>query len=216
MGRGEEACALEFPLSSLRPPLVPRGEWKKTRRRAAGGARNASNFQFQQTMKSLLLAPLPMPAYRNILWIPNPFHIPKRIRIPVLIFQVPASFTVPIKQRGGASGAPISESARGWRGFGIAPIRRSALLCLAALVIAATGCQKAPPATESTDVRVEGDKVVVAPGSPPASSIAVATSAPPTATVLSFNGRLVWDDNVTTRLFSPFGGRVTKISVDVG
>jgi cobalt-zinc-cadmium efflux system membrane fusion protein len=90
------------------------------------------------------------------------------------------------------------------------------LICLVALGLAAAGCHQAPPATESTDVRVEGDKVVVTPGSPPASSIAVATSAPPTATVLSFNGRLVWDDNITTRLFSPFGGRVTKIPVEVG
>jgi len=79
-----------------------------------------------------------------------------------------------------------------------------------------TGCHKPPPAAESTDVRVEGGKVVVTPGSPPASAIMVATSTLPATAVMSLNGRLVWDDNATTRLFTPFSGRVTKIPVEAG
>jgi len=79
-----------------------------------------------------------------------------------------------------------------------------------------TGCHKPPPAAESTEVHVEGGKVVVVPGSPPATAFLVATSTPPAAAVLSLNGRLVWDDNFTTRLFTPFSGRVTKILVEVG
>jgi cobalt-zinc-cadmium efflux system membrane fusion protein len=87
---------------------------------------------------------------------------------------------------------------------------------LAALVIAVAGCHKAPPESESSDIRVEGGKVVVTPGSPPAGSIAVEAAALPAATALSFNGRLVWDDDATTRLFTPFGGRVTRIPVQLG
>jgi cobalt-zinc-cadmium efflux system membrane fusion protein len=33
---------------------------------------------------------------------------------------------------------------------------------------------------------------------------------------LLLNSRLVWDDNVTTRLFTPLSGRVTRIAVEVG
>jgi cobalt-zinc-cadmium efflux system membrane fusion protein len=162
-------------------------------------------------MKIIVVASPPTSGTTTIIWNPN------KIRIPVLSFQIPQSFKVPVKKLCAWSGAPISDPALWWRCFGNAPGRRSTLLPgLAALAIAAAGCHKSPPATESPDIRVEGDRVIVTPGSPPASSITVATSALPTATVLSFNGRLVWDDNVTTRLFTPFGGRVTKIPVEVG
>ncbi len=78
------------------------------------------------------------------------------------------------------------------------------------------GCHKPPPAEDATDVRVEGNAVVIRPGSPPAGCISVATCAPPSQTILSFNGRLVWDENVTTRLFTPFAGRVIRIMGEVG
>jgi len=78
------------------------------------------------------------------------------------------------------------------------------------------GCHKAASPADSTNVRVEGEKVIVTPDTPPATAIGLATCTPPAASVLSFNGRLVWDDSVTTRLFTPFGGRVTKIWVEAG
>ena len=44
--------------------------------------------------------------------------------------------------------------------------------------------------------------------------MAEAKSAP--APVSRFAGRIVWDDNVTTRIYSPFGGRVIQLLTDVG
>lgn len=85
------------------------------------------------------------------------------------------------------------------------------------LVLAGTlGCHKAASTAEESPIHVENDHVLVPPGSPPAASISVEASKSPDATVLSLNGRIIWDDNATTRLFTPFAGRVTKIPVETG
>src|SRR5262252_10431150 len=69
-----------------------------------------------------------------------------------------------------------------------------------ALLIGA-GCRQAHESGEPAAVRVESNQVLVQPGSPPASSISVETAKAPAPATLLLNGRLVWDDNVTTRLF---------------
>jgi membrane fusion protein, heavy metal efflux system len=89
-------------------------------------------------------------------------------------------------------------------------------LCFAVFVLAATGCHKQKNSPEPLAVRVEQNQVIVEPGSPPASSVSLETAQPPAAVTLALNGRIVWDDNVTTRLFTPFAGRVTKIHVEAG
>lgn len=89
-------------------------------------------------------------------------------------------------------------------------------LALVGFSLGATGCHKASGTAEESPIRVENDRVLVAPGSPPASSISLEASKSPDATILSLNGRMVWDDNATTRLFTPFAGRVTKIPVETG
>jgi cobalt-zinc-cadmium efflux system membrane fusion protein len=87
---------------------------------------------------------------------------------------------------------------------------------VAALPLFSAGCHKQAESSESPPIHVESNHVVVIPGSPPASSISLETAASPAPAVLTLNGRLVWDDNVTTRLFSPFAGRVIKIKVESG
>jgi|ERR1051326_250374 cobalt-zinc-cadmium efflux system membrane fusion protein len=84
------------------------------------------------------------------------------------------------------------------------------------LLFASLGCHKAASTAEESPIHVENEHVLVPPGSPPASSISVEASKSPDATVLSLNGRIVWDDNATTRLFTPFAGRVIKIPVENG
>lgn len=78
------------------------------------------------------------------------------------------------------------------------------------------GCHKKAESSESNFVHVESNHLVIALGSPPATAISLETASAPGPTLLSLNGRLVWDDNVTTRLFTPFAGRVTKITVETG
>src|SRR6266516_3904699 len=88
--------------------------------------------------------------------------------------------------------------------------------CLAVIHLALTGCRKENEHAEVPPARVENGRVIVEPGSPPAASVSIETAQPPAAVTLALNGRIVWDDNVTTRLFTPFAGRVTKIHVEAG
>ena len=87
---------------------------------------------------------------------------------------------------------------------------------LAFISLALTGCRKENERAEAPSARVENGRVIVEPGSPPAASVSLETAQPPTAVTLALNGRIVWDDNLTTRLFTPFAGRVTKIHVEAG
>ncbi len=102
-------------------------------------------------------------------------------------------------------------------------IRQSAIgvrlwfnLGVSIFALAMAGCHKQEVASETPGARVENDRVVIANGSPEATSISVEASKPPDPMVLSLNGRIVWDDNATTRLFTPFAGRVIKIPVETG
>src|SRR5437667_1100443 len=92
----------------------------------------------------------------------------------------------------------------------------AASACLAAMNLALTGCQKENEHAELPPARVENGRVIVEPGSPPAASVSIETAQSPAAVTLALNGRIVWDDNVTTRLFTPFAGRVTTIHADAG
>ena len=92
----------------------------------------------------------------------------------------------------------------------------AASACLAAMHLALTGCPKENEHAEVPPARVENGRVIVEPGSPPAASVSIEAAQPPAAATLALNGRIVWDDNVTTRLFTPFAGRVTKIHVEAG
>src|SRR5438093_6371468 len=87
---------------------------------------------------------------------------------------------------------------------------------LTVINLALTGCPKENEHVEVPPARVENGQVIVEPGSPPAASVSIETAQPPAAATLALNGRIVWDDNVTTRLFTPFAGRVTKIQVEAG
>jgi cobalt-zinc-cadmium efflux system membrane fusion protein len=82
--------------------------------------------------------------------------------------------------------------------------------------LVAAGCHKREAASDPPTVQVENDHVVVASGAPQAASISVEISKSPDPAILSLNGRIVWNDNVTTRLFTPFGGRVLKIPIEMG
>jgi len=95
-------------------------------------------------------------------------------------------------------------------------LKIAASACFAVINLALTGCPKENEHAEVPPARVENGRVIVEPGSPPAASVSIETAQPPAAVTLALNGRIVWDDNVTTRLFTPFAGRVTKIHVEAG
>lgn len=64
--------------------------------------------------------------------------------------------------------------------------------------------------------RVEAQSVTFPPGSPQLASLVVEKIEPRREAVLRFNGRLVWDEDRTVRIASPFGGRVMSIAVRLG
>jgi cobalt-zinc-cadmium efflux system membrane fusion protein len=97
-----------------------------------------------------------------------------------------------------------------------APRNPLALHALAAAGALLAGCGKTPEAAPAAAAQVENNQAIIEPGSPAASAVSVEAAVAPAAETHVFNGRVVWDDNVTTRLFSPFAGRVTQIRVETG
>jgi cobalt-zinc-cadmium efflux system membrane fusion protein len=64
---------------------------------------------------------------------------------------------------------------------------------------------------------ISGDNTVVFPaGSPQIAQVASAPIQPRREMTLRLNGRLVWNEDHTVRIYAPFGGRVTSISVRAG
>ncbi len=64
--------------------------------------------------------------------------------------------------------------------------------------------------------RIEGEKVIFAQLSPQLAALGMTSVEACPGSVIRLNGRLVWDDAVTVRVFAPFAGRVTEIAADVG
>ena len=73
--------------------------------------------------------------------------------------------------------------------------------------------EKEPPAVFTVE---EHSAVVFRPGSPQVAAITSVGIEPRTEMTLRFNGRLVWNEERTVRVFAPFGGRVSSIAVRPG
>src|SRR4051812_9142930 len=95
------------------------------------------------------------------------------------------------------------------------------ILALALLLTAIlwTGCSSGEAAMAEvpiTEPKADGDKLEFDKKDPVLRSVSVQSAERSKGPVLRLNGKIVWDDNVTTRIFSPFSGRVTKILVEAG
>lgn len=87
---------------------------------------------------------------------------------------------------------------------------------VAGLILA--GCQKGEPAPapEAPPNKVDGASVTFPVVSPQRNALTVEPARPHKAPTTRMTGRLLWDDDVTVRVFTPFGGRVEKVIVDLG
>lgn len=86
-------------------------------------------------------------------------------------------------------------------------------LILATLV---AGCHREANPDQSGEPKVTGENISFPADSPQLASLELAPveSRAPASTQLS--GRLIWNDDVTVRIFTPFAGRVRKITADIG
>ena len=87
------------------------------------------------------------------------------------------------------------------------------ILAAAVVLAACDSSAKKPPVPQP---RIEGQAVVFPAGSPQVSALVAEKIEPRREAVLRFNGRLVWDEDHTVRVSSPFSGRVQKIEVRLG
>ena len=96
--------------------------------------------------------------------------------------------------------------------------RRFSSFLLVALAVAA--CHRSPPSDEHEGAaetkQVRNGVVLLPEGDRARSSLAVDVARKLDRSVLSVNGRLVWDDNSTVRVYTPVAGRVTAIPVELG
>ena len=90
-------------------------------------------------------------------------------------------------------------------------------ICLAiALAAALAGCSKKAEEKAPAPARVEKDAVIFERSSPQIASLPTALAVPRRDTVVRFSGRLVWNEDRTVRVFSPYAGRVVSIAARPG
>lgn len=83
------------------------------------------------------------------------------------------------------------------------------------LMLALTACSRAPEEEKVPPIRSEGERVILAEPDK-ADFLKLATVEADQRGSLRLPGRLVWNEEKTVRLFPQLGGRVQKISADVG
>lgn len=90
---------------------------------------------------------------------------------------------------------------------------KNAILFALALAIPAALCGCGEKAVEAKETRptVKGDTVTFPAGAPQVARLVTEKVEPPSERELSLPGRLVWDEDRTARIFTPFAGRVERI-----
>jgi membrane fusion protein, heavy metal efflux system len=77
-------------------------------------------------------------------------------------------------------------------------------------------CGKGKPEAEEAEPTVQGETVTLASDSPQLASFPTEQVKPAKPAALELNGRVAWDEDSTVRIYSAFGGRVTRIVAQLG
>lgn len=89
--------------------------------------------------------------------------------------------------------------------------------CVGLSAFGLVACHPQPTQPESAAApQVQGEKVTFPKDSPQVASLVIEPVEQCNGSTLKLNGRLIWDDDVTVRVFTPFAGRVSKVLVEVG
>jgi cobalt-zinc-cadmium efflux system membrane fusion protein len=89
-------------------------------------------------------------------------------------------------------------------------------IILLSVSLLAFGCQKEKESAQAPEPKLDGDKLLFPDHG---SNLTAVLTEPVQArgeSVLRLNGRVVWNDDLTVRIFAPFAGRVTQIAVSPG
>jgi membrane fusion protein, heavy metal efflux system len=95
-------------------------------------------------------------------------------------------------------------------------LRILTFLVLASLLCSATGCHREQKAEDASPVKVADNVVSLPTNSPQLATLTLEPVEPETAAVMPLAGRLIWDENTTVRVFTPYAGRVRKVLAEVG
>ncbi|HWW01281.1 MAG TPA: efflux RND transporter periplasmic adaptor subunit [Candidatus Acidoferrum sp.] len=93
-------------------------------------------------------------------------------------------------------------------------MKRLTLVLLSPLLLVA-GCKAEKKQTQTPEARVYGDTVVIPTNSPQCAALTVEPVGTEQPAFVPLTGRLVWDDDLTVRVFTPFAGIVRKLLVDI-
>src|SRR5438046_9662102 len=106
---------------------------------------------------------------------------------------------------------PKSESAKARRRLQFV-LRHSFVIGILSFVILLTGChspqEQAAPLPAS---KVESNRLILPENSSEFAALSIEPIEAQSNATLRLNGRLLWDDNFTVRIFTPFAVRVTRI-----
>jgi cobalt-zinc-cadmium efflux system membrane fusion protein len=83
------------------------------------------------------------------------------------------------------------------------------------LLLALAGCNPAQNEADIPEAKVTGDTVIMATNSPQLAALTVEPVGAEQPAFVPLTGRLVWDEDATVRVFTPFAGIVRKLFVDV-
>jgi cobalt-zinc-cadmium efflux system membrane fusion protein len=93
---------------------------------------------------------------------------------------------------------------------------RPALIAACAVSLALHGCGDPGPRAHAPEPVVKGETIVFPPGSEQQAQLASVELVPSPTPPLRVNGRVVWNEDRTVRVYTPFAGRVVQIKVKAG
>lgn len=84
-----------------------------------------------------------------------------------------------------------------------------------AILAVLSGCGGAEKAADVPEAKVSGETISMPTNSPQRAALTVEPIGPEQPAFVPLTGRLVWDEDITVRVFTPFAGIVRKLQVDV-
>jgi cobalt-zinc-cadmium efflux system membrane fusion protein len=97
----------------------------------------------------------------------------------------------------------------------LAPVRHLPFALFSLFSLALSGCHSEHKTAERPETKVIGNTVTMPTNSPQAAALTVERVGAEQRAFVTLTGRLVWDEDATVRVFSPFAGIVRKLFVEV-